>query len=181
VSLTGVVVNTFSSRSEDSTGGLSSSLPPCYCAVTLCTKANKELLSLAKSCKKLPTMSPTIDTTIQSISVAHALHLYYLISHLTYCPTPPPSSPPIGRSTGQVMGLSVVTCQWTVPVLVDNNVCLSPVSAYSLHPPLSLASRDRPFFNLRSRGSSQVVKIFGFLCNLNVFYLQYKEPISNFA
>jgi hypothetical protein len=28
VSLTGVVVNTFSSRSEDSTGGLSSSLPP---------------------------------------------------------------------------------------------------------------------------------------------------------
>ncbi len=27
VSLTGVVVNTFSSRSEDSTGGLSSSLP----------------------------------------------------------------------------------------------------------------------------------------------------------
>ncbi len=30
----GVVVNTFSSRSEDSTGGLSSSLPPCYCTVT---------------------------------------------------------------------------------------------------------------------------------------------------
>jgi hypothetical protein len=35
VSLTGVVVNTFSSRSEDSTGGLSSSLPPCYCAITI--------------------------------------------------------------------------------------------------------------------------------------------------
>jgi hypothetical protein len=27
------VVNTFSSRSEYSTGGLSSSLPPCYCTV----------------------------------------------------------------------------------------------------------------------------------------------------
>jgi hypothetical protein len=34
VSLTGVVVNTFSSRTEDSTGGLSSNLPPCYCTVT---------------------------------------------------------------------------------------------------------------------------------------------------